>query len=626
MCGIAGIVGYDASCLSTALGKIQHRGPDHFGIYKVPGADCLLGHARLSIIDLDVRSNQPFLSDCGRYVLVFNGEIYNFQELRNKLERLGCSFHTSSDTEVLLHWLIKFGIDGLAELDGMFAFCFSDAETRSLVLARDPIGEKPLYYSFGAQDGDRRFAFASEIKALLDLPGLDKSLDQVGLADYLRFLYTAPPHTLYSGIKELPPGHFLKVNLMDVHDTVGMQYYSLDRSLAFNEDISFDEATEIFREAFTRSVSLRLISDVNVGIFLSAGIDSNAILSAAKKSRLSADMQSFTLRYRDGHDESKLARQAAEMKGLPNQAIEFSGLSFFDSLERVVSLFDQPFGNSTAIVSDMIAGEAAKSCKVCLAGDGGDELLVGYPRYKALHYYQQLDALPGWMKRAMWAGSFFLPERGRFAIGIRRAKQFVQGLNKPIEECVIDWSTYLDNNSLAVALGGKLTITEFYSSLIDTFDRHKSDPVRAATIVDMKSFVPFNLMQSADRTSMAHSLELRSPFLSTSLIHACLGMPSRVRLIKGKTKPLLTTPFAQDIPKFILNQPKKPFNPPLRVMLQKNLDVLEDYLLSPSARISSVMSKQFVAGQLKEFRAQSRDNSTFLWGLATLEHWLRRAA
>lgn len=626
MCGIAGVVGYDAACLSAALSKIQHRGPDHLGTFKIPGADCWLGHVRLSIIDLDARSHQPFISDCKRYALAFNGEIYNFQDLRDKLEGLGCVFHTSSDTEVLLHWLIKFGIDGLAELEGMFAFCFADSEAKTLILARDPIGEKPLYYSFGSRDGIKKFAFASEIKALLDLPGLDKSLDRTGLTDYLRFLYTAPPHTLYSGIKELPPGHCLKVDLMDVRETAGIQYYNLDSRLAINEDISFDEATEIFRDAFTRSVSLRLISDVNVGLFLSAGIDSNAILSAANKSSLSAGLQTFTLEYRDGHNESELARRAADIYGLPNKAIEFSELKFFESLERMVSLFDQPFGNSTAIVSDMIAGEAVKTCKVCLAGDGGDELLVGYPRYKALNYYQQLDVLPSWLKRAIMSGSGVLPERGHFAVAIRRAKQFAQGLNKPIEESFIDWSTYLNTQSLTEALGDKPTVTGFYGSLIDTFNRHKSDPVRAATILDMKSFVPFNLMQSADRTSMAHSLELRSPFLSTSLIHACLGMPSRVRLIKGKTKPLLTTPFAKDIPGFILNQPKRPFNPPLRVMLQKNLDVLEDYLLSPGARISSVMSKQFVAGQLKEFRAQSRDNSTFLWGLATLEHWLRRAA
>jgi asparagine synthase (glutamine-hydrolysing) len=409
-----------------------------------------------------------------------------------------------------------------------------------------------------------------------------------------------------------------------VRETSGKQYYNLDRSLTFDDDISFHDAGKIFNDAFTSSVSLRLISDVNVGLFLSAGIDSNAILSAAAKSSLSVGLQTFTLEYSDGYNESELARRAAEIYGVSYKAIAFSELKFVESLDRIVSLFDQPFGNATAIVSDMIAAEASKTCKVCLAGDGGDELLVGYPRYKALNHFRQLDLLPSTLKRAIIASSRLIPERGPFAVAIRRAKQFTQGLNKPIEESFVDWSTYLDTQSLEKALGEKAPITPFYSGLIDSFNKFKSDPVRAATILDMKSFVPFNLMQSADRTSMAHSLELRSPFLSTSLIHACLGMPSRVRLIKGMTKPLLTVPFAQDIPGFILKQPKRPFNPPIRIMLQKNLDTLEDYLLSSDSRLCNVMSKTFIADQVREFRVQRRDNSTFLWGLATLENWLRR--
>jgi len=285
MCGIAGVVGYSAEILTTSLSKIRHRGPDHLDMYKIPGVNCWLGHTRLSIIDLDARSHQPFLSDCRRYALTFNGEIYNFHELRCELIETGCTFHTCSDTEVLLHWLIRYGIEGLLKVEGMFAFCFADTKENRLILARDPIGEKPLYYSFCMQDGAKKFAFASEIKALLNLPNLDKSIDQDGLADYLRFLYTAPPHTLYKGIKELPPGHWMMLDLTDIREASSFQYYSLDSSLNLNEEISFRQAASSFIDAFNHSVSQRLISDVNVGLFLSAGIDSNAILSSASKSR-----------------------------------------------------------------------------------------------------------------------------------------------------------------------------------------------------------------------------------------------------------------------------------------------------------------------------------------------------
>lgn len=626
MCGIVGVVGYNREHLSGALKMIKHRGPDYQAIHKLPGVNGWLGHARLSVIDLDERSNQPFLSRCGRYVLVFNGEIYNFPALRRILETEGCRFRTQSDTEVLLEWLIRFGMRKMDALEGMFAFGFIDTEARTLILARDPIGEKPLYYSVASKGGNKKLAFASEIKALLGLPDVDKSLDRNGLKDFLRFLYTAPPHTLYRGIRELPPGHYFKVDLELAEEPAVVQYYSLEKNLASYDDISFDESAEIFRAAFTKSVASCLISDVSVGLFLSSGLDSNAILSAAVKSPRAAGLQTFTAQYKSGYDESTLARRAAERYGLENKAIIFSELSFHESVDRIVDLFSQPFGNSTAVVSDMLAHESVKSCKVCLAGDGGDELLVGYSRYKAIHYHHQMQALPARLKKSIALASGFLPERGRFATGARRAKQFAKSLNKPIAESFLDWCTYLDSAALSCALGDPAAPTPFCSDLVDTFRRYGDDPVRAATILDMKSFVPFNLMQSADRTSMAHSLELRSPFLSTSLVHATLGLPSKVRYIHGKVKPLLSVPFAADIPVFILDQPKHSFNPPIRLMLQQNLKALDSYLCGQDSRLGTVISKAFVADELRDFRTQRRDNSTFLWGLATLENWLTRAA
>lgn len=623
MCGIAGTLGYTKPDLCAILKRIRHRGPDFLGVHTIPGTDCHLGHVRLSILDLDARSHQPFMSPCGRYVLIFNGEIYNFQSLRDALKKNGEFFHTTSDTEVLLKWLIRHGVEGLPQIDGMFAFCFADTIKKTLLLARDPIGEKPLYYSFHKYNGRNHFAFASEIKGLLTLKGIDTSIDRNGLLDYLRFLYTAPPRTLHGGIRELAPGHYLIVPLTDTSEQTARSFYDLEKHIQFTENVVFSEAAQRFQSLFKDSVALRLISDVPVGLFLSAGIDSNAILVSAQGVQTRYPLQTFTLKYERGFDESHTAKRIAENLGLTNTAIPFKEMDFFPALERIVELFDQPFGNSTAIVSDMIAAEASSSCKVCLVGDGGDELLIGYPRYKALGPFTRLQGIGPCMKKILTRGSAWLPELGPLATVTRRTKQFCRALNKPIAEAFIDWSTYLDTVTLARATRTKDVKTDFYNELVATFVRHQQDPVRAAAIVDMKSFVPFNLMQSADRTSMAHSLELRSPFLSVPLIQSTLGLPSIVKM-GAQTKPLVTVPFSEELPQVVLNQAKKPFNPPLRLLLRRNLKPLENYLVGSTVRLNNLLEPSFVRTEVDDFIKQRRDNSTFLWGLATLEHWLRR--
>ncbi len=625
MCGIAGTVGYAEPCLQGMLETIHHRGPDHLGMMRFASTECSLGHVRLSILDLDPRSHQPFVSDCRRYVLVFNGEIYNFFELRAELEQEGHTFRTTSDTEVLLKWLIRTGVAGLTRLEGMFAFCFADTQANTLLLVRDPIGEKPLYYSFTITNGTRRFAFASEIKSLLTLKDLDTSLDREGLVDYLRFLYTAPPHTLYRGIEELPPGHFLTVDLSDRKRQPAHRYYDLESSLDSNPQMTFAEAAPRFHTLFSDSVRLRMISDVPVGLFLSAGIDSNAILAVAHHVSTGTSLATFTLEYPRAQDESRIAQRIAARAGLGNIAIPFTELDLFPALDRVIRLFDQPFGNSTSIVSDMIAAKAAESCKVCLVGDGGDELLVGYPRYHALSHFATLAPWPPMVHAGLRTLLNCLPEIGRIAVPARRARQFTKSLGKPMDEAFLDWSSYLDTPTLSWATGTRDVQSGFYQDLLATFRRHQADPIRAAVIVDMKSFVPFNLMQNADRTSMAHSLELRTPFLATPLIHGILGLPSAAKL-QSRKKALVTVPFESHLPAEILNAPKRPFNPPIRTLLRANLPALQDFILGQTARIATLLDRNFVAAEVHDFSRGARDNSTLLWGLATLERWLQRTA
>lgn len=623
VCGIVGTVGYEPAVLNGMLDRLQHRGPDNSGTTRIPGTHCALGHTRLSIIDLDPRSHQPFISPCGRYVMVFNGEIYNFTALRQSLEQSGINFQTTSDTEVLLHWLIERGISGLPELDGMYAFGFADCAARTLLLARDAIGEKPLYFSETLAGGKPQFAFASEIKAFRELPHVDRSLNRTALLDFMRFLYTAPPHTLYRGIQELAPGHWMQVDLATGRAQPSQAFYSLEASLSYDETATPQSAAEDFHILFEESVGLRLVSDAEIGIFLSAGIDSNAILAAAKSSNRLKGLHTYTLQYAFGYDESALAREIATANGLPNETILFDKLEFHAAVSRMVDIFDQPFGNATALVSDRIAQQAAHTCKVCLVGDGGDELAIGYPRYRAIDHFQTLSALPSPLTRLLQNLAHWIPEKGHYAIPIRRAKQFLHTVGQPLAESFLDWSTYLNTPTLAWATGTKDCRTEFYTELVETFLRRQQDPIRAAAIVDLKSFVPYNLLQSADRTSMAHSIELRSPFLSPRLIRGIAGLPSHVKM-SCRTKPLITTAFAEQLPAAILNQPKRPFNPPIGTLLRANLDELDRYLTAPSARIGTLLDPAFVRREMANFASQQRDNSTFLWGMATLEHWLQR--
>ncbi|MCY9692565.1 asparagine synthase (glutamine-hydrolyzing) [Paenibacillus alginolyticus] len=606
-----------------------HRGPDANGIFDIPELYTSIGHVRLSIIDLEARSNQPFHSVCGRYSICFNGEIYNYIELKELLLPKGYVFTTTSDTEVLLYWLMEHGIAGLEELDGMFAFCLVDRLEKTMLLARDQIGEKPLYYTCNPQSKDTSFAFSSEIKPLLEIKDIDKTLNEEAVADYARFLYTAAPHTMYNGIKELAPGSYLYVNILSPRANQE-QYYSLEKKIISSNDISYDEALDIFKTNFINSVNLRLRSDVPLGVYLSGGMDSNAILGAART--LSSDdvqLNTFTMQYGGSklsalHDESSLAEDAARYHAVPNTLIYFDGsVSFSDSVDRIVQLFSQPFGNGTALVADIIAQNVSKSCKVGLVGDGGDELLGGYPRYKALQLYSKVKKFPNMLTNAAAEMLQWLPEKGQLSTKIRRVKQFSRGLQKPMAECFVDWSTYNTTESLLHAFGMNKG-TQFYNRMVNTFEKFQSDPVNAAAIVDLLSFVPYNLMQSADRTSMNHSLELRCPFLSTRLIESIVNIPSKHKLIKGKNKPIMSDSMTKEIPAFINNQPKRPFNPPMKQFLQNNMKEMKSVLLNPASEIAQIASSKYLKQEISYFETELKDNSTLLWGLITFEKWLQQ--
>ena len=629
MCGIAGIFGAERERMEDILDLIAHRGPDDNSLVELDQWNGTLGHRRLSILDLDPRSNQPFYSIDQRYVLVFNGEIYNYLDLKAELDEHGQVFRTTSDTEVLLYWLVHRGKAGLARVEGMFAFAWMDLEKGQLLAVRDPIGEKPFYYTLNPDQ--QNFAFCSEIKGLLSLSYIDRSLNREALADYLRFLYTAPPHTLYNGIRELPPGHVLEVDLQTYTYSVEA-YFDLEAFLSTGTMAHHDPVSG-FRSTFDTSVAGRLQSDVPVCVYLSGGMDSNTILASALQQKPDESFHTFTIQYSgskqaEQDDESSIALRAARFYEASNTLIKFElDRPFLEMVEHTVDMFDQPFGNATSLVSELLAEQVAKSYKVALVGDGGDEVQVGYPRHRAVLMYQKWKRLPEWIRRLLAAGVQHFPMQGRWTRLVNRARQFFQALDQPLAEAFLDWSSYLNQKDLEDAFGAPVETT-FYRSLLKRFNRYADDPLKAAAVVDLTSFVPYNLMQCADRTSMQHSLELRSPFLAPPFIRFTQQLSLQQRFQKKAFKPLAKAAYQQAMPAFILeaNQPfnKKAFNPPISDYVRRHFDILTDYLLGSEARLPHLLQRSFVERQISLFESKAKDNAQFLWGLASLECWLRK--
>jgi asparagine synthase (glutamine-hydrolysing) len=626
MCGIAGVVGGGSApeglLLESLLDRLSHRGPDARGVLAIPEWHAALGHTRLAVLDPDRRSDQPFVSACGRWVLSFNGTIYDYLERRERLEARGHVFRTSSDTEVLLAWLIEHGSEGLAELDGMFALALLDRREGELLLARDGMGEKPMYFAEWKDGGRARLAFASEIPALTRLEGVDLDLDTEALADWLRFLYTAAPRTLYRGIRELQPGHHALIDLRRPRVEV-RRWYDLERRAGQSACADPETARRRFRDEFDGGLARRLRSDVPLGLYLSSGMDSGAILGAARSLAPGRELAAFTARYEGPADESAAAEEAARGRGADFVAVACAAGNFAGTLDRSLELFGQPFGNSTAIVADRIAGVAARTRKVCLLGDGGDELAAGYPRHAALALHARLAAAPAPLRIALRASSGMLPERGALATRVRRLRSFAGSLESDLAQAYVGWCTYLDDAGLQRALGGRPS-SSLADGLVSLFRRNSSDPLRAAALVDFASFVPFNLLQAADRTGMAHGLELRTPFLAPRLVETALGIPSVFKVERGRTKPLLADALADYLPRGSDRRPKLPFNPPIAAWLRTHRRALRAHLTASDACLRGILDARFVEAELRAFETGRRDNATWLWGLAGLEAWLER--
>ncbi|MDB5406107.1 MAG: hypothetical protein JWL84_1019, partial [Rhodospirillales bacterium] len=524
-------------------------------------------------------------------------------------------FVSESDTEVLLRLLQREGVTALRKVVGMFAFGLWDRERRELLLGRDRLGIKPLVYA-ALPDGG--IAFASEIAALRQHPGIDLATDRVALSEYLACLYIPAPRTMHRGIAKLPPGHTLLWR--DGRVAAIAPYWQ--PNFAGTREPSLDEAVEEIFPLLRRAVADCMVADVPVGCFLSGGIDSSviaALMAEEQHRRGGPPVRSFTMSFDEpAYDERNAARIVAEAIGTEHTELPASA-RFVDGTAAMAERFGEPFGNPTALLIDDLSRQAREHVTVALVGDGGDEVFAGYPRYRGGMLAQRYRALPSWLRRQILAPlSNLIPESSSGVHGLRRAREFLTGANLPDAEMYASWVEYFTPGERQALLGEAAPPR---SPIADAYREAPGEsPLDAMQQTDLTSFLPGNLLSYGDAMSMAHGLELRLPLLDHRLVDAVGRLAPSLRVAQGP-KTLLKAAAARLLPKTILERPKRGFNPPMGVWLRRDLASMVAQRLQPETMAAAGLAWQPVERLLAEHHRGGRDHALKIWGLLVLDLW-----
>ncbi len=633
MCGITGALWYSQSsavnnaALDAMTDALIHRGPDDRGTYLhnlqhdaagiVPGVG--LGFRRLSIIDL-AGGHQPMTNEDGSIVLVFNGEIYNYRDLRKRLEGSGHRFQTESDTETIVHLYEDMGTECFSALNGMFAIAIWDGRKRQLVLARDRLGKKPLFY----QATTDQVLFGSELKALAACSDFRKDLSPGAIDSFLTYQYVPHPDCIYAHSRKVPPGHF--VVLRDQKLQVS-KYWNV--RWQDEQAISEQEAATRLSELLQDSIRLRLRSDVPLGAFLSGGIDSSLIVALAQQ-QLQQPLHSFSIGFSESDfDETRFARQVAQWVRTEHNEFQVTP-DAVQILDRLAWHYDEPFGDSSAIPTWHLCEMTRKHVTVALSGDGGDELFAGYDRYRALWLSCWTDKAFG--LRSILGGKFIqcLPASTRQRSFIRRLQRFGSALNEPLARRYMNWLQIFPERMRA-----ELYRPDFVEQLPDTDpfeffegawkELNGRDLVSQASLADLVTYLPCDLMTKVDIASMAHGLECRQPFLDYRLVEFAASLPSSLKFRYGKGKRLLRSAFEKLLPRQIWERKKMGFGVPLGIWFQRELKQLTiDRLLGDQARCHTFFRTDVLSRMIEEHMTGRINHCYRLWNLLMFETWLRR--
>ena len=629
MCGITGIFAFNLVGkfnlvnIAAATKALHKRGPDNQDIYHDEFVG--LGHRRLSIIDTSAVAHQPMWDESKRYCIIFNGEIFNFQELKRELENRGVtSFFSHSDTEVLLKLFILDKEKCLDKLNGFFAFCIYDRQEQSFFIARDRYGVKPLIYLF---DEDK-FIFASEMKSILAY-GPERELDYTSLHTYLQLNYIPAPRTIFKNVKKLMPGHYLEVKGRKLE--VG-SYYSIPTKEQPTTN-NYSEAKEKFKQLLEASVQRRLISDVPLGAFLSGGIDSSIVTGLAAKHK--PDLHTFSIGFRDEKffDETEYARLVASHFKTEHTVFSLTNKDLFEHVHSILDYIDEPFADSSAINVYILSKETRKHATVALSGDGADELLAGYNKHAAAYRAIHAGAKESFVGSMLPLWKMMPKSRSGFISNkTRQLQRFAEGMKLSSKERYWRWAGFATESN-ALQLFSEQSRTNFDRQEYDSFKQEllKTIPgkesINDILLADFNLVLPNDMLTKVDLMSMANGLEVRSPFLDYELVNFAFSLPDDFKINPEIRKRIVQDAFKEMLPAQLYNRPKKGFEVPLLKWLRKDMkSLIKDDLLSEKFIREQNIFEYKAIHKLKRklFSINPGDVHARIWALVVFQWWWKK--
>jgi asparagine synthase (glutamine-hydrolysing) len=626
MCGITGWAYLDAHAptedgaaelLRSMCARMVHRGPDSEGLMTAQGV--ALGMRRLAIIDLQA-GEQPALSEDGRVSVILNGEIYNYRELRNELEARGHTFRSASDTEVLPHLYEEFGTAMLDRLNGMFAFALWDARRRRLFLARDPLGEKPLYWgTFGG-----KLLFASEPKVLLAHPSVTTGVNPDALRQYLAFDYVPAPLSIYEGINKLPAAHALTLEDGKIET---WRYWDVSYRKPATAPTE-NEAAERLRELLADSVRMRLVSDVPLGVLLSGGVDSSAVAALAV-SASAGTVKTFSISFAEkSFDESAYARGVADFLGTDHHEERLSANLAADLVGEIGSWMDEPLSDPSLIPTYLLCRFTRQHVTVALGGDGGDEIFAGYPMYYGHRVARAYSRVPRAVRRLVVEPAIRrLPVKTKNLSFDFKARRFVEGMTTDdlVARHHIWFGSFAPRDQERLLAGGakRASRADVYAQARTLFDSCDAvELFERMQYLDTKLYLAEDILAKVDRASMSVSLEVRAPFLDRRVVEYAASLPADFKLRGRTTKYILKRAIAPLVPAFVTRRPKKGFGVPVAEWLKGRLRPLARDLLSPSRLARhGLFDPAYVARLQDEHERGAANHRKLLWTLLVFELW-----
>ncbi|HZV66936.1 MAG TPA: XrtA/PEP-CTERM system amidotransferase [Telluria sp.] len=627
MCGIVGIFdtrgarAIDPALLKRMNETQHHRGPDEGEVYTEPGVG--FGHRRLSVIDISL-GQQPLFNEDRSVVVIFNGEIYNYRELTAELKELGHTFSTKSDTEVIIHAWEQWGEDCVHRFRGMFAFAVWDRKQQTMFMARDRLGVKPFFYAL-LPDG--MFIFGSELKSLRAIPGLPHEIDVRAVEDYFAYGYVPEPKTIYKGAKKLSPGFRLTVK---VGQPIPEPEQFWDVPFKLHANMTEKDAEGELIERLREAVKIRLVAEVPLGAFLSGGVDSSAIV-AMMAGLADEPVNTCSIAFNDpAFDESKYAAQVAAQYKTAHH-VETVDTDDYGLLDTLADLYDEPYADSSAIPTYRVCQLARKRVTVALSGDGGDENLAGYRRYRyAMGEHKVRARLPSGLRKPLFGtlGKYY--PKADWAPRMFRAKTTFEALARDLVEGYFHGVSVMSD-----AMRARLFSDKFRTDLqgyraIDVMQEHAAnaptdDPLSMIQYLDMKTYLPGDILTKVDRASMAHALEVRVPLLDHKLVEWISGLPPDMKLRGGEGKYVFKKSLERYLPNDILYRNKMGFSVPLAAWFRGPLrERVRESLLGPTLADTGIFNATFLSELVEQHQSGRRDYSASIWSLLMFEAFLRK--